>query len=258
MNGKPYPTFDEFRQIASEFAKNRKAFPYMMEWAMAIGCGWDDVEFEQYYKDYVRSTQVKLKSGDDPTALKGRPLEVAISYFLEKGGLINGIKPISDNGKWQVDGHGPVNKTNILYCWGEKKCQQIGIQVYMEAKNHNDPVKNEEFSEHYRRMEEHHCNLGIMISTSGYRIGRGLGIAESVFINSVKNRFHILLVFQSLRAVLTENKPPLAILHQALLYAVNKSYSIDRDVQAEYSPETCRKAAYAEYVRLFGGPPTEQ
>lgn len=251
-NGYATCNWEEFLDTVRQLPEKDEVFRYKMEWAMAMGSGWDPEQFERLYKDYVRSTQVKLKPTDNATMVKGRPLEDVISYFLEKGGLINGIKPISDHGKWQVDGHGPVNKTAILFCWGEEKCQQIGIQVYMEAKNHTDPVENEEFSEHYRRMDEHHCNLGVMMSTSGYRIGRGLGIAESVFYNSVRNKFHILLVFQSLRAVVKENKPPLAILHQALLYAVNNSYVNDREVQNEYSENTCHDAARNEGLRLFG------
>ena len=253
MSDKPYATYEEFIKITLEFKESKpESFPFMVEWAMAMSCGWDPAEFEQYYRDYVKSTQVKLKRGDDPTALKGRPLENVVSYFLEKGGLINGIKPISESGKWQVDGHGPINRTSILLCWGEEKLRQMGIQVYMEAKNHTKPATNDEFSEHCRRMDEHDCNVGVMISTSGYRIGRGLGIADSIYIQSVKNKFHILLVFQSLRAVYTENKAPLAVLTQALMYAVNNSYGNDGDVQRNYSEIACHEAALSEHVRLFG------
>ncbi len=249
-----YATWDEYVARIAILKENSKAFPYLLEWRFATGCGWDQVEFEGLYKKYVESTQINLKPEDNATELKGRPLEVLVRYFLEKGGLVSEIKEITDHGKWQVDGYGLVNKHAVLVLWGEERCLDIGMQVYLEAKNHSDPVKNEEFSVHCRRMLEHHCNLGVMVSTSGYMIGKGLGIAESIYHNSAAKRFHILLVFQSLRAVLAEGKAPMAILGKALLYAFNNLFAADKEVREAYSPEACHKAAREEYVRLFGSP----
>ena len=237
----------------AEYAREN-GLSYAVEWSCAIGSAWDDKEFEKLYSEYVRSTQIVVKPEEDATELKGRPLERITRYFLEKGGLITEIGEINEAKKWQVDGYGPVNRTSILDCWGQEKLQQIGIQVYMEAKNHSNPVEKEEFSDHYRRMDEHHCNLGVMISTSGYKIGGGKGIAESIYINSVRNKFHILLVFQSLRDVIVDNKPPMTILTKALMNACNNSYVNDIDVQTSYSKKECQLAASAEYARLF--PPT--
>jgi hypothetical protein len=226
-------------------------FPYGVEWTCALGAGWDDKVYETLYREYVKSTQIKLKPQEDATKLKGRPLERISRYFLQKGGLVTEIGEINEAKKWQVDGYGPANKTSILYCWGQEKLQQVGLQVYMEAKNHLESVEKADFSDHYRRMEEHHCNLGVMISTSGYKIASGKGIAESIYINSVKNKFHILLVFQSLRDVMKLKKPPMAILTTALLYACNNSFVNDKNVQAQYSKEKCQIAAKVEYERLF-------
>lgn len=250
MNYKTYPNLTEFRALIAELNGNIPSGKYLLEWSLAVESGWDDKEFEELYEAYVKSTQIDIKPGDDPAELKGRPLESVGRYFLEKGGLAYDIKEISDPGKWQVDGCGPVNKTAILLCWGEDLCQRIGIQLYMEAKNHSDPVENSEFSEHYRRMEDHHCNLGVMISTSGYKIGRGKGIAESVYINSCKNRFHVLLVFQSLTAVINKQKPPLIVIQEALVHACNNTYTHDKKIQKYYSQETCQEAATTEYKRI--------
>jgi hypothetical protein len=245
---KPYANWDEFLSRVSALAK---LMPYELEWVCAISAGWEDEEFEKLYREYVRSTQIKLKPKDDANKLKGRPLEKLARYFLEKGGLITEIGEINEIGRWQVDGYGPVNRTSVLYCWSEEKLLKIGPQVYMEAKNHSSPVEKHEFSDHYRRMDEHHCNLGVMISTSGYKVGRGRGIAESIYINSLTNKFHILLVFQSMRDVILRKKPPMAILTKALLYAFNNSYVNDRDVQESYSKKECQLAVLAEYARLF-------
>jgi hypothetical protein len=100
-------------------------------------------------------------------------------------------------------------------------------------------------------MDEHHCNLGVMISTSGYKIGRGQGIAESVHLNSWKNKFHILLVFHSLMAVALEGRAPMAVLTESLMHTVNNSYANDAEVQEAYSQRACHVAIEAEYDRLF-------
>ncbi len=248
MSESPCATWDEFKSRVAGFAKH---FPFAVEWICAIGSGWENEKFEELYREYVKSTQIVLGPNDDATELRGRPLEKVARYFLEKGGLITEIGEITETAKWQVDGYGPANRASIDCCWGKEKSEQIGPQVYMEAKNHSSPVDGGEFSHHYRRMDEHHCNLGVMISTSGYKIGRGKGIAQSIYINSARNKFHILLAFQSLRDVILNNKPPMAILTTALMYAFNNSYVNDGSVQAEYSKRECQQAASDEYARLF-------
>ncbi|MBN2267222.1 MAG: hypothetical protein JW725_02670 [Candidatus Babeliaceae bacterium] len=245
-----YATIDEFVEFVRQ-NWNEKFSSYGQEWSYAISSGWDDVEFERLYNEYVQSTQIELKPEDDATELKGRPLEKIAHYFLEKGGVVKSIKEISDHQKWQVDGQGPLNTTALVNCWGEEIFKKLGIQLYMEAKNHSDPVTNEEFSVHFRRMEEHDCYLGVLISTSGYKIGRGLGIAESIHRHYWRNRFHLLLVFQSISAVKTEGKAPLAVLAEALCHALNNRYVNDADVQKFYSQEACHKAARSEFERIF-------
>jgi hypothetical protein len=90
-----------------------------------------------------------------------------------------------------------------------------------------------------------------MVSTSGYKIAHGKGIAESIYMNTWKSKFHILLVFDSLRAVAVEGKAPMAVLTDAFMYAVNNSYGNDANVQKAYSKEACHAAIKAEYGRLF-------
>jgi hypothetical protein len=79
---------------------------------------------------------------------------------------------------------------------------------------------------------------------------RGRGIAESIYINSIRKRFHLLLTFQSMAKVAVNRVAPLAVLQEALCYAVNNSYVNDRDVQWNYSKEACGQAAKSEYARL--------
>jgi len=250
LDYKPYPNLTEFRDTIDEFKENITSLDYLLEWRFAAESGWDKEEFEELYRAYVESTQIKIQPSDDKTKLKGRPLELIGRYLLEKGGIAHQIVEISDPSKWQVDGCGPVHKTAIRFSFGKKICELIGLHVYLEAKNHSDPLENSEFSDHCRRMHEHHCNFGVMISTSGYRIGRGKGISESIYVHSCKEIFHALLVFQSITAVILEQKAPLFIIQEALSYACNNMYVHDKEVQYYYSQEACKKAAMLEYERL--------
>jgi hypothetical protein len=246
-----YGTVDEFLAFVRTHIPNELR-PFALEWAHAAASGWDRVEFDRLYQEYVWSTQIELKQDDDPTELKGRPLENLVCYFLEKGAVATGMRPISDPGKWQVDGQGPINMTAIVLAWGEPIAKKLGFQLYMEAKNHIDPATREEFATHYQRMMDHDCQLGVFVSTSGFRVGRGLGIAESVRENYLRGNFHLLLAFPFLQRVITQEHPPLVILKEVLAFAANNSYVHDTNVQKLYSPEYCHKLAAEEYTRLFG------
>ena len=243
-------TWDEFEQYVTNFLAGSPYYPYASEWMPAISAGWDKVEFEKNYREYVISTQIKIGPKDNATLLKARPLEKLCHYFLKQGGIVTDIKEISEPQKWQVDGQGPLNKTAIRLCFGEKICQEVGFQLYMEAKNHSSAATNEEFSSHFRRMEEHDCYLGVFVSTSGYRMQRGKGIAQSIHRNYWGKRFHLLLTFQSMQKVALNRMAPLAVLQEALCYAVNDMYVNDKDVQRNYSQEACSQAAKTEYARL--------
>ncbi len=129
-------------------------------------------------------------------------------------------------------------------------CRRIGFQLYLECKNHNKPISGDEYSSHDRRMGEHSCNIGVLISTSGYKIGKGKGIAESIYINTIRNRFHLLLTICSLRSVISEKIPPLAVLTEALGYATNDRYQNDKTLQDEYSMNYCHQVAKDEYESL--------
>ena len=102
--------------------------PYAHEWLHATVSGWDDDEFEQLYRAYVDSTQQEINSSDDATEIKGRPLEEVARYFLRQGGVVTSIREISEHGRWQVDGQGPLNKTAIQSAWGEDICRRIGFE----------------------------------------------------------------------------------------------------------------------------------
>ena len=241
-------TIDEFESLMTSVVGH---YGYEFEWYFAIRSGWDKVEFANIYRDYVGSTQVKIRKGDNAAEVKGVPLEKLSMYFLERGGVARNIREISAHQKWQVDGQGPLNKTALIMCFGERICKKLGFQLYMEAKNHLNPVDNNEFSSHYRRMAEHGCNLGIFFSTSGYKITRGSGIAESIHHNFLLSRFHLLLSFHSIHSAAVGEKAPLAILQDALCYAANDSFSKDVEVQGKYTKESCQRLATAEFKRLF-------
>ncbi len=248
MSNKTIATVEEFKEF---YNKNAQTLGLDIEWLFAIQAGWDKEEYENLYKEYVKSTQIQLNPKDNATELKGRPLENLARYFLTNGGIVNRITEITEPGKWQIDGQGPLNNNAILLCWGDELCRQFGFQLYMEAKNHKAPMTNEEFSLHYRRMEEHDCYIGVIFSTSGYKISRGQGIAESIHRNYWRKRFHLLLAFHSLQSVIVDDKAPLKILQDALGYAVNNSYSNDSSVQKLYTKSFCHEAAYTEFRRLF-------
>jgi hypothetical protein len=244
------PTLDEYEAFISEVV-SKPSIPYALEWSYAATAGWNRKEFERLYADYVLSTQISLNPKDNATEIKGEPLEKLVHYFLEKGGVVTSIKPISEPQTWQVDGQGPLNKTSILMCWGENMCQKSGFQLYMEAKNHINPMTSDEFSAHFRRMQEHGCNVGVSVSTSGFHITHGKGIAQSIHHNYLQNRFHLLLVFESFRSVIVDRKAPLFVLTEVLNYAANNNYYNDRDVQRIYTKNSCYEIAQTEYKRLF-------
>ncbi|MFX1485031.1 MAG: hypothetical protein ACFFCP_17775 [Promethearchaeota archaeon] len=250
MSNKFFPSWDEYEKFVANYGAKLECIGYAHEWIYAMQSGWDPIEFERLYIEYVNSTQIKLKKGDNSTELKGRPLERISCYFLEKGGAVTEIQEIVKSGKWQVDGQGPLNKTALCDCWGNELCQKAGFQLYLETKNHLNAITNEEFSVHFRRMEEHNCNVGVFVSTSGYKIGRGQGIADSIHRNCWRDRFHILLVLNSLRMVAVDGKAPLAVLTQALGYAINDRYANDRPIQGLYSETSCRELAKSEFQRL--------
>ena len=244
-----FATVREFREFASERI-GEEHMPFGCEWLFALTAGWDKVEFEEIYSDYVWSTQLNLVQGDDATRLKGDPLEELARYFLERGGVVTRIRELSSPARWQVDGQGSLNITATKETWG-KTAQDLGFQLYLETKNHSDPARGDEFSEHFRRMMNHDCRTGVFVSTSGFRVGRGLGIAESIRENYLTGIVHLLLSFPLLRQVRVDRMPPLAILRDVLCFAANNSYADDKLVQQLYSAEYCQTCVEQEFEELF-------
>ena len=241
-------TVDEFRRLIKILQEKSG---YEAEWYFAICAGWDAVHFDNLYVDYVRSTQVKIRKGDDVAALKGAPLERLARYFLQQGGVATNIRGISAWQRWQIDGQGLLNISAMIMCFGESISNKLGLQLYMEAKNHSEPVGIDEFSSHCHRMEEHKVTLGIFFSTSGYKITQGRGIAESIHHNYLLSIYHLLLSFYSIHSVAVRGKAPLSVLRESLSYAANDSFSKDADVQEIYTKKTCNHLAMEEHNRLF-------
>ncbi|MBN2002974.1 MAG: hypothetical protein JXA21_06425 [Anaerolineae bacterium] len=253
LNETGLATWEEYYEVVDGIRNNYPLCGLTLEWDIAIGEGWDSEEYRKLYVNYVESTQIKLKPQDSPTELKGRPLEMLVRYFLEKGGIVKNPEEISEPQKWQVDGQGILKKKHVLQIWGKSMCDKMGFQLYMEAKNHIESMTGNEFSVHCRRMTDHACNLGVVASTSGYRIARGTGIAETIHYHYWQNTFHLLLAFHSFCEVLRDNKSPWEILTEALDYAVNNKYVNNRVIQEKYSQDSCHELILEEYGRLFGG-----
>ena len=242
------PNIDELDKIIDILIKKNN---YHAEWYFAITSGWDNEEFESLYNDYVKSTQIRITPKDDATTLKGRPLEKIAWYFLKQGGVVTKIREINDHKKWQVDGQGPLRVDSMLKCFGNY-CSNFGVQLYLEAKNHKDPIENNDFGHHADRMSIHDCFFGVCISTSGYKISRGDGIAELIHFNFLKKRYHFLLSFFSIYNVLKEEMAPLSVLKNALTYAMNNQFSNDSEIQKFYSSRYNTTLAETEYKRIFG------
>ncbi len=242
-------TLDEFKAFIEH--RDSSVFKFADEWFEATNWGWDSIEFENLYRIYIRSTQIVLKEGDDRTKLKGEPLEKLSRYFLEKGGVARDIVEIREHGRWQVDGQGTLNKSAIRKSWGTKISEDCGFQLYLEAKNHSDPVDKSEFAEHCLRMTDHGCNLGVIVSTSGFKIGRGLGIANLPYIHFLQNKFQFLLVLGSFKRVVHERVAPLALLQEVLSYAANNSYENDTRIQSFYREDDCKALGKKEFERII-------
>lgn len=223
-----------------------------VEWYQALSSGWVNAEYKRLYEEYVKSTQIKIAARQSATKLKGNPLENLTRYFLHKGGFVTSIKELSAQGQWQVDGQGILNRTSLMRCFGERVCCKFGPQLYMEAKNHIDPATGEEFSAHYLRMDQHGCDVGVFFSTSGYKISRGLGIAESIYHHFLQSKFHLLFAFPSFADVISKEKAPLAIIVEAYTFAANNSFRHDKTVQKIYTKNFCHEMAKSEYKRIFG------
>ncbi len=244
-------TWEEYNQVIDEIRSKYEPCRFTEEWNVAIGSGWDQKQYMSLYADYVKSTQINLGPTDSATELKGKPLEKLVRYFLEKGGLARNIREICEHQRWQVDGQGLLLTENILFTFGEKLCEKMGFQLFVEAKNHTEPMTNEEFARHYQRMTDHECNVGVIASTSGYRIARGRGIARKIYHDYLRDIFHLLLTFHAFYEVLSDDKAPLDILREALAHTTNESYESDKELQEKCSPKSCHALAKSEYERIF-------
>lgn len=240
-------TVEQFNEFSFRVHGKASGFLYSLEWNIAIQCGWNDHEFYEKYITYLNSTQHKLLPTEDATAIKGRPLENIASYLLKCGGVVHDITDISSPSKWQVDGQGLLIESVVRSFFGIDLANRIGFQLYLECKNHTEPVTNAEFALHCQRMSDHCCNFGVMFSTSGYKIARGAGIADTIYFNSAANKFHVLFTVDVFRQVIFEEKPPLFLIKEALGFATNERYRVDPQLQHRYSMKNCHQIAREEY-----------
>lgn len=244
-------TVEEYSGFNRRVRERSECLKYAIEWETAILFGWDDDEFYELYIAYLESTQVRLSEipGASATEYRGRPLERVARFFLERGGVAFDIVELSSPGRWQIDGQGQLRKTSIVDSFGTSLAKKIGFQLYLECKNHSEPVSNTDYSRHCQRMGEHCCNFGVMFSTSGYSIGKGAGIAESIYFNSARDIFHVLFTVDIFKKVIDDEKPPLFLVKEVFGYAVNERYRHDRGLQTRYSKANCHQIAEEEHGR---------
>jgi hypothetical protein len=138
-------------------------------------------------------------------------------------------------------------ETIIQSYFGVDLANRIGFQLYLECKNHTEPVTNDEFAQHCQRMVDHCCNFGVMFSTSGYSIGGGTGISDKIYFSSAANKFHVLFTVDIFGKIITEEKPPLFFVKEVLGFATNERYRYDKKLQSRYSKKTCNKIAKEEF-----------
>jgi hypothetical protein len=136
--------------------------------------------------------------------------------------------------------------------WGEEINNKIGFQVYLECKNHSSPMKKNDFNDHCSKMEDHQCNLGIVASTSGFKITGGKGIAERIHVNTFKNKFYLLLSIRDFDLAYTEKTPPIALIIESLERTTNDLYRIDPEIQKQYTKRYCCEMSKNRHDELFG------
>jgi hypothetical protein len=215
---------------------------------MAQRSGWNPKEFKTLYEDYIRSTQVTIKPGDDTTALKGIPLERVANYLLVRGGFASELKDGGLQQQWQVDGVGPVRTMGLQLVAGTNALR-FGTKVYMEAKNHIEPMGGTDFGHHCSRMSDHECHCGVVVSTSGFAVTDGQGFANKIFHNFLRDTLHLLLSVRDLRRVALGEAFPLTVLREAYVRTSDEQYQRS-DVQSPYAKSRCLQDAKDEYDRI--------
>lgn len=235
-------TYDEYMDFLDQLSRVKK-FPYAKEWHFAREAKWDQEEYIELYKKYIFTTQRTATSEENKTESKGNPFELLARYFLKHGGIVHDIKELKSGSRWQVDGHGTLNKSNLESAWCSEMMSKIGYQLYLECKNKIDPATKQEFNDHCIRMEDNDCYLGIMASTSGFKITRGRGIAERVYTNHFKNRYNLLLTVRDFDLVIEKNMPPMKIITDALTRTTSDMYRSDPETIEQYTIKHCHKVA---------------
>ncbi|MCP3941688.1 MAG: hypothetical protein GY710_09440 [Desulfobacteraceae bacterium] len=246
----PQPTAEEFIKYVSKFPQKHD-IKHSMERAFAITAGWKDADYSYLYRKYILSTQREIGDKGQTGKEKGDALEELARYFLKHGGFTKDIRDINASGKWQVDGQGIINKSAMQPLWGEEINNKIGYQVYLECKNHSEPMKKNDFNDHCCKMDDHECNVGIVASTSGFKITGGNGIAERVHVNIFKNKFYLLLSIRDFDLAYAKKVPPIALIIESLERTTNDLYRTDSAVEKQYTKPYCKKMAKDKYDELF-------
>lgn len=243
------PTAEEFIEYVNNF-QQIKHLKHAKERAYAITSGWQDNEYSYLYRKYLLSIQGDMASSCKTSKEKGDALENLARYFLEYGGVVKSIKDISAHGKWQVDGQGVINKSIMEFFWGEDFNNKVGFQLYLECKNHSEPMEKADFNDHCTKMDDNNCNFGISASTSGFKITGGKGIAERVYLNTFKNKFYLLLSIRDFDLAHFEKIPPISIIIESLSRTTNDLYRNDPEIQKQYTKDFCQKMAKDRYLEL--------
>lgn len=242
-------TPQEFVDYIAQYPKKDK-LKYKEERAFAILAGWDDQKYKYLYRKFIYSTHNSLGSGKE----KGDTLEELARYFLKYGGIVHDIKELKAGSKWQVDGQGIINKSTMTHFWGEEFNSKIGFQIYLECKNHNDPAEKRDFNDHCTRMDDNNCKLGLFASASGFKIAKGQGIAERLYLTTFQNKFNLLFAVVDFDRIIYDNKPPIIVLIEAIDRTTNDKYRICKVTQEQYSKDYCHDLLKKRYDELFNLP----
>lgn len=237
----PYPTVDDFEKFVETYIQND---PYKIARKCAILSGWDGRFYKELLVKYLKSIEVVIgANGESAKDTKGDPLENLSRYLLEKGGLSRKVEALKKNGKWEIDGYGDLIRENLYQVLGDRDTNKAGNDFILECKNYKNSIGSNEFTKYKSRMDRFEVNFGVFISTSGFSIEGGLGIAEDLYIDFKSGKIHILLTVQELCLVHIDNIPILHIIKQSISNSRFDIYTIDKEIQKKFSSKYCHEIA---------------
>lgn len=122
--------------------------------------------------------------------------------------------------------------------------------MIVECKNYKTAISGDEFSKYQSRVTKFGCQVGVFVSTSGFSIGNGSGIAQEIHLDFRGDVFHLLLTIEDFCIVYDKKIPPMHLLLESLHNARFNKYRVDKKLQNRMSKGHCREIA-KEYFNLL-------